>query len=114
MFSKITQPMLKNFPSNNSLYDAKSIIYGGSGKSLSLESYGFSNKCLLFVLMGKGILGGQQCYRMYLSHQHNTTRVFDNLLWVKAFTKDIFISVMASNTVNGLWFYKPLITLEAI
>ena len=81
MFSKITQPMLKTFPSNYPSYDAKSIIYGGSEKSLSLESYGFSNKCLLLVLMGMGIFGGQQCYRMYLSHQHNTTqRVFDNLL----------------------------------
>ena len=40
MFSKITQPTLKNFPSNYSPYDAKSVICGGREKSLSLESYG--------------------------------------------------------------------------
>ena len=40
MFSKITQPTLKNFQSNYSPYDAKSVICGGSEKSLSLESYG--------------------------------------------------------------------------
>ena len=31
-----------------------------------------------------------------------TQRVLDDLLWVNAFTNDIFASVMASNTVNGL------------
>ena len=31
-----------------------------------------------------------------------TQRVFDDLLWVNAFTNNIFASVMASNTVNGL------------
>ena len=31
-----------------------------------------------------------------------TQSVFNNLLWVIAFTNDIFVSVMASNTVNGL------------
>ena len=45
---------------------------------------------------------------------NTTQQMFDNLLWVNAFTKDIFASVMASNTVNGLWLYKPLMTLEAI
>ena len=40
MFSKITQPTLKNFQSNYSPYDAKSAICGGSEKSLSLQSYG--------------------------------------------------------------------------
>ena len=40
MFSRITQPTLKNFPSNYLPYDAKSVICGGSEKSLPLESYG--------------------------------------------------------------------------
>ena len=49
IFSKITQPTLKNLPSNYSPYDAKSVICGSSEKSLLLESYGLSNKCLLFL-----------------------------------------------------------------
>ena len=40
MFSKTTQPTLKNFPLNYSPYDAKSVICGGSEKYLSLKSYG--------------------------------------------------------------------------
>ena len=42
MFSKTTQPTLKNFPSNYLWYDAKSVVCGGS------EKY-FSNKCLLLL-----------------------------------------------------------------
>ena len=40
MFSKITQPTLKNVSSNYSPYDTKSVICGSSEKFLSLESYG--------------------------------------------------------------------------
>ena len=47
MFSKTTQPTFKNFSSNYSQYNVKSIICGGSEKSLSFESYALSNKCLL-------------------------------------------------------------------
>ena len=40
MFSKITQPTLKNFSSNYLLCDMKSVICGGSEKSLLLKNYG--------------------------------------------------------------------------
>ena len=43
-----------------------------------------------------------------------TQWVFNDVWWVNAFTDDIFASVMASNTVNGLKIYKPSNTLEAI
>ena len=42
-----------------------------------------------------------------------TQQVFDNLRWGNAFTDYIIIaSVMASNIVEGLKFYKPSITFE--
>ena len=40
MFSKTTQPTIKNFPSDYLPYDAKSVVCGVSTKSLSLKSYG--------------------------------------------------------------------------
>ena len=80
MFSKITQPTLKNFPSNYSPYDAKSVICGVVKNPCLSKVMAFSNKRLLFVLMGKEILDGQQCYRMYLSHQRNTTSVLQSIV----------------------------------
>ena len=74
MFSKITQPTIKNFPPNYSAYDEKSVICGDSGKSLLLKSYGFSNTHLLWIL------DGQQCYRMYWSRQCYTISIQQSIV----------------------------------
>ena len=62
----------------------------------------FSNKWLLFLfLWERGFLMGSSVTEC--TWAINTTQwVFDDLLWVNALTNDIFASIMASNTVNGL------------
>ena len=62
----------------------------------------FSNKCLLFLfLWERGFLMGSSVTE-YTWAINATQRVFDDLLWVNAFTNDIFASIMASNIVNEL------------
>ena len=77
----------------------------GSEKSLSLESYD------LFILINaycfcsyvKGDSRWATVLHVECTWAINTKKwVFYDLLWVNAFTNDIFARVMASNTVNGL------------
>ena len=62
----------------------------------------FSNKRLLILFSwGRGFSmasGVTECTWAI----NVTQQVFDDLLWVNAFTNDIFDGVMASNIVNGL------------
>ena len=62
MFSKTTQPIFKNFPSNYSPYDVKSVICGVEKNPCRSKVMAFSNKCLLLsfswergFLMGSGV-----------------------------------------------------------
>ena len=81
MFSTITQPTLKHFPSNYSPYDLKSVICGGSGKSLS---WPFLINTYCFFSWERGFSMGSsvtECMWAINAIQ----RVFNNLLWVNAF-----------------------------
>ena len=64
----------------------------------------FSNKCLLFLFSWeRGFSMGSSVTECTWAI-NATQRVFDDLLWVNAFTNDIFASVKASNTVTGYNF----------
>ena len=63
----------------------------------------FSNKCVLLLFSWeRGFSMGSSVTEC--TWAINTTQWvwFDDLLWVNAFTNDIFGCVMASNAVNGL------------
>ena len=62
MFSKTTQPTFKNFPSNYSPYDVKSVICGVVKNPCHSNVMAFSNKRLLLLFswerefsMGSGV-----------------------------------------------------------
>ena len=62
MFSKTTQPTFKNFSSNYSPYDVKSVMCEGSENPCRSKVMAFSNKCLLLSFsqergfsMGSGV-----------------------------------------------------------
>ena len=78
MFSKTTQPTLKNFPSNYSPYD--SVACWDSKNPCHSKVMVLSNKCLLLSFSWERILNGQQCYRMYLSHPRCTTSIRRSLV----------------------------------
>ena len=100
MFSKIIQPTLRNFPSNYLSYDAKYLICEGSEKSLKLWPF-LINAYLLLFSWEKGFSNGSGVTECTCAI-NATQRLFNDLWWVNALTDDIFASVMASNTVDGL------------
>ena len=102
MFSKLTQPKLKNFSLNYSPYDAKSVICGGSKNPCRSKVMAFSNKRVLFLFSWEREFSMGSSVTECPWATNATWRVLDNLLWVNAFTNDIFAGVMVSNTVNGL------------
>ena len=91
MFSKTAQP---NFPSNYSPYDVK---LGVVKNPCRLKV----NKCLLLFSWERGFSMGSSVTKCTWAIK-TTQQVFDDVLWVNAFTNDIFAGVMASNTLNGL------------
>ena len=56
---------------------------------------------IVVVLMRKGFLMGNSVTECTWAI-NTTQRIFDDLLWVNAFTNDIFARVKACNTVIGL------------
>ena len=95
MISKTTQPTLNKLAVKYSQYDVKFTKCGDSKNSFSFKSYAFSNNCLLFVLMGKRIFDWQQWYWVLHHEQMISDKEIHTLI-------TFMVSVMASNTVDGL------------
>ena len=103
MISKTTQPILISWLSNNSPYDAKFTKCGDSESSFLLESYTFSNNCLLFCSHGKGDFGLVTV--VYCMNGNPSTLHYEQTISCEEMHTDYTFmvrSIMASNTVDGL------------
>ena len=106
MISKTKQPTLINYPSNNSPYDVKFTKCGKRENSFSFESYGlFLSSPIVLFPWKRGFAIGKQWYSIGNSGtgdpsmlQHEQMIFGEEIHTLITF----MVSVMASNTVDGL------------